>query len=332
MRLNRMAMDLGLTSRKRPKKSQYIVAAPVAKKEKNAMINGIGSTPLTFKDMENVVENRDHEERDFVVGPAAREEAHEDHATEQMVSNVVDKIFDAEEKTEDAGSDESATDVAADAAEDVPNEAHATDEGPQPCTDAHENEHNVVEEPIEAGDATEVVTSAVDVPEEKDAVMGIVDVTQPVDFEEADEGEEMNETGAEDKGLKMQGEVVPAESEKDGYDLAMDLLRIINENPEEATLKARYGSKWSLSGMIGTTFDSAKKMLADVRDYFAFHIGEIVALASNPDLVAGVVLFVDDDSAGVFDGEKILSYKTDMIIKTGKTFKSAMVAGGLNLR
>lgn len=329
MRLNRMAMDLGLTSRKRPKKSQYIVAAPVAKKEKNAMINGIGSTPLTFKDMENVVENRDHEERDFVVGPAAREEVHEDHATEQMVSNVVDKIFDTEEKTEDAGNGENATDTAA---EDTTGDAHTAEEESRSCTDDHEDEHNTTEESVEAGDAVEVVIGAVDVPEEKDAVMGIVDVTQPTDFEEADEDEEMNETGVEDKELKMQGEVVPTESEKDGYDLAMDLLRIINENPEEATLKARYGSKWSLSGMIGTTFDSAKKMLADVRDYFAFHIGEIVALASNPDSVAGVVLFVDDDSAGVFDGEKILSYKTDMIVKTGKTFKSAMAAGGLNLR
>lgn len=310
MRLNRVAMDLGLTARKRPKKSQYIVAAPVAKKEKNAMF----TTPLTFKDMENVVENRNQEERDFVVDTTAKETS-EDHETEQLVSDVVDKVFDAKD---DAVSAEKPAEAIHDASDAV----------------------------TESEDHIEDEETAADTPSEND-VGSESKKTGGKDYaneaaEACDEDTEMNENATENEEVVVQENVQDAElsqvtvetekPEKSGYDLAMDLLRIIRDNSDEAVLKERYGSRWSLSGMIGTTFDDAKKMLVEVRDYFAFHVGEIVALVSNQNTVAGVVIFVDGDSIGVFDGEKILSYKSDMIVKTGKVFKSVMAAGGLNLQ
>ena len=303
MRLNRVAMDLGLTARKRPKKSQYIVAAPVAKKEKTAMF----TTPLTFKDMENVVENRNHEERDFVVDHAAKElnETQEDRETEQMVSDVVNKVFgtkvDEECKEESAETAPVASETSDEAADNDREEAASGSE--EKASDSVGN--------ADVGNDEQESVDAADMHSEDEAMNESV-----VENEEVVTSEE-NEQDA-----------VPAETEKSGYDLAMDLLRIIRDNADEAALKERYGSKWTLSGMIGTTFDDAKKMLAEVHDYFAFHVGEIVALVSNPNAAAGVVIFVDGDAIGVFDGEKILSYKSEMITKTGKVFKNVMAAGG----
>ena len=150
MRLNRVAMDLGLTARKRPKKSQYIVAAPVAKKEKTVMF----TTPLTFKDMEN----RNHEERDFVVDHAAKEtnETHADRETEQMVSDVVNKVFgtkdDEERKEESAETVPVASETSDEAADNDGEEAASGSEEKASDSEGNADVGNDEQESVDAAD------------------------------------------------------------------------------------------------------------------------------------------------------------------------------------
>lgn len=116
----------------------------------------------------------------------------------------------------------------------------------------------------------------------------------------------------------------------EGYREAMDLLRLIDKHPDEAEMKSRYGEKWSLHGIIGLPFRQAETMLCDAKDYFSFHVGEIVALSANGK-TAGVVIFVDGSSIGVFSGEKILSYRPELLKKTGRVFRDTVAACGLSM-
>lgn len=116
----------------------------------------------------------------------------------------------------------------------------------------------------------------------------------------------------------------------EGYREAMDLLRLIDKHPGDTEMRTRYGERWSLHGMIGLPFHQAEAMLHDAADYFSYHVGEIVTLAASGK-VAGVVIFVDGSSIGVFSGEKILSYRPEYLKKTGRVFKDTVAACGLSM-
>lgn len=137
------------------------------------------------------------------------------------------------------------------------------------------------------------------------------------------------ETEDEIPDEKDQPKEVPAEqTEPEGYREAMELLRMIDKHPGDITMRTRYGSLWSLRGIIGLPFSQAEAMLNEAKDFFSFHVGEIVALAANGKTV-GVIVFVDGSSIGVFTGEKILSYRAELLKKTGRVFKDAIAACGL---
>ena len=124
-------------------------------------------------------------------------------------------------------------------------------------------------------------------------------------------------------------ESVTTEEDPKGYQEVMDLLRLIDKHPGDSAMMERYGERWSLRGIIGLPFAQAKTMLYEATDYFAYHVGEIVALAASGK-TAGVVIFVDGSSIGVFSGEKILSYRPEHLKKTGRVFKDTIAACGLS--
>lgn len=124
-------------------------------------------------------------------------------------------------------------------------------------------------------------------------------------------------------------ESVTTEEDPKGYQEVMDLLRLIDKHSGDSTMVERYGERWSLRGIIGLPFAQAKTMLDEATDYFAYHVGEIVALAASGK-TAGVVIFVDGSSIGVFSGEKILSYRPEHLKKTGRVFKDTIAACGLS--
>jgi len=124
-------------------------------------------------------------------------------------------------------------------------------------------------------------------------------------------------------------ESVTTEEDPKGYQEVMDLLRLIDKHSGDSTMVERYGERWSLRGIIGLPFAQVKTMLYEATDYFAYHVGEIVALAASGK-TAGVVIFVDGSSIGVFSGEKILSYRPEHLKKTGRVFKDTIAACGLS--
>ena len=124
-------------------------------------------------------------------------------------------------------------------------------------------------------------------------------------------------------------ENVTTEEDPKGYQEVMDLLRLIDKHSGDSAMMERYGERWSLHGIIGLPFAQAKTMLYEATDYFAYHVGEIVALAASGK-TAGVVIFVDGSSIGVFSGEKILSYRPEHLKKTGRVFKDTIAACGLS--
>lgn len=281
-------------------------------------------TPLTLKDIEEAVGNKEHKESDFVMATQADAEP-VDAAEGKTV-----EMIEPEQVAEHAEKEPIYNQMVEMDVQDIPE----TDRTPAEedaevqvfISDGEPEEGSVDAVAVEClASATKddhVEASAVEAEIKDNGTSKNDNIAEHCD----DEDEEMTDSIFEEEAVIKKA----ATPEEDGYDCAMDLLQLIYDNADENTLKIRYGSKWSLEGMLGTTYEDAKKMLADVRDYFAFHVGEIVALASNAKTVAGVVIFVDPEGAiGVFDGEKILSYKEEALVKTGKVFKDALQTSGL---